>query len=392
MNLQQMRKIDAHAGVVICVFLEIYERCRRMFQAKREIPPEIKKILVTKYIGMGSIILATPMLQALKTRYPQSKIVFLTFASNAGFARNIQLIDEVIAIRTASIFIFAWDLLQAIGKIRQAQFDIAFDLEFFARFSTIVSFLSATRIRIGYYLPKLWRGDLLTHQVHFNPYRHVTEVFAALLEPLGIEVTDFTLTAPGTHPAQLSWITGLLREKGVGSEDAVIVVNINSSDLSRERRWPRDNFIALINHITLENRAVKVILVGLEIEAAYVRELYELLPEESKGKTVNLSGALDIAGLIALLKISSLFITNDSGPLNVAAALGTATVSFFGPESPALYGPAGEKHLTLYAGIYCSPCLNVYNAKTAMCRGNNICMAKITPAMVIAAMAERKFF
>lgn len=388
MNLQQMRKIDAWAGRVACFFLETCERCRSVFSSKREMPQDIGKILITKYIGMGSIILATPMLKALKKGYPQSKITFLTFENNAEFARNIPLIDEVLAIRTSSFFLFAKDLFQAILKIRRDKFDVAFDLEFFARFSTIVSYLSGTKTRIGYYLPKMWRGDLLTHQVHFNPYKHVTVVFSAQLAPLGIEATDSTLARPEISHDKLQQVASLLKAKGLRDGEEVIAVNINSSDLSIERRWPQANFIELIRYI-LENRTeVKVVLVGSKGETGYVRAMHDSLPPGIKNKAINLSGGLGIEEFMALLKMSALFITNDSGPLHIAAALGTPTVSFFGPESPSLYGPLGEKHLVFYAGIYCSPCLNVYNAKTAMCKGNNICMKELPPALVIAALEK----
>jgi len=82
--------------------------------------------------------------------------------------------------------------------------------------------------------------------------------------------------------------------------------------------------------------------------------------------------------------MSALFISNDcGGPLHIAAALGTPTVSFYGPETPSLYGPAGDLNTVFYAGTYCSPCLSVYNAKTAMCDGENRCMRNITPSEVL---------
>jgi ADP-heptose:LPS heptosyltransferase len=91
---------------------------------------------------------------------------------------------------------------------------------------------------------------------------------------------------------------------------------------------------------------------------------------------------------MALLSLSTACISNDSGPLHIAAALGIPTVSFFGPESPLLYGPRGNGHTVFYAGIYCSPCLNVYNAKQAMCSGDNTCMQAITPEQVISALLQ----
>lgn len=388
MNIRQMRKIDTYVGGITCLLLEIYERIIRLFVVKKTNIPQIERILITKYLGMGSILLTTPMLRALRTKFPRCKIVFLTFGGNAKFTKQISLIDEVVSIRTESLFLFMSDLLRVLIKIRRERFDVVFDLEFFARFSTIVSYLSGTKIRLGYFLPKLWRGDLLTHQIHFNPYKHVTEVFAAQLKPLGINVTDFSLIPPIVKEDNVKNVYSLLKENGLREEGRLVSINVNASDLSKERRWPKDGFIELIGSIVGSNQGVRIVLVGSKGETEYVREVLDALPDRIKGNIVNLAGRLDIEELIALLRQSTLFVTNDSGPLHVASALGTPTVSFFGPESPSLYGPVGNNNIVFYAGIYCSPCLNVYNAKTAMCKGYNICMKEIKSSEVIKVLAS----
>ncbi|RJR05582.1 glycosyltransferase family 9 protein [Candidatus Parcubacteria bacterium] len=390
MNIQQMRNIDTYAGGVACLILEAVEGIKRLFFTKAaKKPGTIKKILITKYLGMGSILLATAMLRALRLRFPDSKIVFLTFDSNARFVKQIHLIDEVVSIKTSSFSVFAIDLLNALIKIRQEKFDVVFDLEFFARFSTIVSYLSRTKVRVGYYLPKLWRGKLLTHQVHFNPHKHITEVFAAQLKTLDIDVTDLSLIPPTVKEDKIQGVNTLLKEKGIGESEKIVAVNVNATDLSMERRWPKESFIDLITYITKNKEEAKIVLVGSKGEAGYVKSVYDALPEESRGRVIDLSGALDIEEFIALLKQSTLFITNDSGPLHIAASLGTLTVSFFGPESPLLYGPLGNHNTFFYRGIYCSPCLNVYNAKTAMCKGDNQCMKEIKPTYVIDTLVKK---
>ncbi|MDO8446180.1 MAG: glycosyltransferase family 9 protein [Deltaproteobacteria bacterium] len=388
MNIQQMRNIDSLIGGIVCLLLEISERIKRIFFNRPSIPSDVENILITKYLGMGSILLATPMLRSLRSKFPKSKIVFMTFDGNAQFARQISVIDEVISIRTKTLSSFTIDLLRALFKIRRKRFDLVFDLEFFARFSTIVSYLSGAKMRVGYYLPKLWRGDLLTHQVHFNPYKHVTEVFAAQLKSIGIKVTDFSLVPPVLKEEKVASVRSLLKEKGVNEGEKIVSVNVNASDLSVERKWPRESFVELIASIIEREKETRIILVGSKGEVKYVKSVYDSLPEETRGRVIDLSGNLDIEEFIALLKHSALFITNDSGPLHIASSLGTPTVSFFGPESPSLYGPVGSRNMVFYAGIYCSPCLNVYNAKTAMCKGDNRCMKEIKPSEVIDTLLK----
>jgi ADP-heptose:LPS heptosyltransferase len=387
MNTAQMRIIDAVLGGAICLALDSYAIVRRRFR-KQEPPGEIRNILVTKYLGMGSILLATPTIRALKQAYPDCRLVFLTFERNAAFARQIPLIDEVRSVRTNSFAALACDLAHLLPALRRERFDLVLDLEFFARFSTIVSFLSGGVMRVGYYLPKLWRGDLLTHQIHFNPYRHVTEVFASQLAPLGLTVSDLALTPPTATKGAAERVAALLETYGVTTAEKLIVINANASDLSRERCWPVGHFTALIS-AAAELSGRRLLLVGSDEETEFIDRLYRMLPDTVRHRVINSAGKLSIDEFIALLRHVHLCISNDSGPLHIAAALGIPTVSFFGPETPSLYGPVGVGHIVFYAGLYCSPCLNVFNAKRAMCNGDNRCMKEITPESVIATLLDR---
>jgi heptosyltransferase-2 len=104
---------------------------------------------------------------------------------------------------------------------------------------------------------------------------------------------------------------------------------------------------------------------------------------------IDLCGRISVEQLVLLLQRSDLFIGNDSGPLHLAVAAGTPTVSFFGPETPALYGPRGEGHVVLYKDLPCSPCLNVYHSKeNSSCR-DNVCMNSIEVEEAWTAVRER---
>lgn len=381
MNITGMRQIDYVMGGALCLLLDIVERFLRIFR-KRVTPGEPVRIVVTKYLGMGSILLLTPALKALKNKYPNCKILLLTFSSNSAFAESIPLFDEVLSIRTTSFAAFALDTLEGLLAIRKWQPDYLLDFEFFARFSIIVSYLSGARSRVGYYMPQIWRGDLLDIPVHFNPYRHVCEIFAAQVKVLGVEVDDFVPVPPTVANAAVDSVRKTLAASGYVEDEALIVVNVNASDLSLERRWPKESFAKLIDRFSVE-AGVRIVMVGSASEKGYVDSVLEEVQPDSAARCINLAGRQSLDEFIALISISRLCITNDSGPLHIAAALGVKTVSFFGPESPQLYGPVGLDHITFYSGLYCSPCLSVYNAKRAMCNGNNICMKSITLDQVI---------
>lgn len=381
-----MRHIDYFLGGTICLMLDLVDRLLHLFPRTR-LKPEPRTIVVTKYLGMGSILLATPALKAIKARYPSCRIILMTFSGNVAFAQRLELFDDVLSIRTSSLMLFALDTLCNLRTIRRMRSDYLLDLEFFARFSTIVAYLSGTACRVGYYMPQIWRGHLLDIPVHFNPYRHVCDIFAAQVEAIGISVGDGAVAVPRVEPVALERVRGVLHQSGIGNGVSAIAVNVNASDLSLERRWPKKNFVALMDALALHS-GVRMVMIGSPDERDYVEAVFNDLSPIARSKSLNLAGRQTLDELIALLSLCDACISNDSGPLHIAAALGIRTVSFFGPESPLLYGPRGDGHTVFYAGVYCSPCLNVYNAKQAMCNGNNICMQAITPEQVINALLQ----
>ncbi|MBK5276303.1 MAG: glycosyltransferase family 9 protein [Desulfuromonadales bacterium] len=383
MNIRTMKAIDHFVGIPVCLMLDLFQRIRSPFRCANHTP--LRRVLVMKYFGIGSILLASPMLRTIKSRNPNVKIGFLTFAGNRDMVERLGLVDEIHTLRTDSLLHFACDLFRVIGRIRRKRYDATIDMEFFSKFSTIVTYLSGSPIRIGYFLRQMWRGDLLTEQVYYNNYKHITEVFGALAAPLDVTVDDFTLQPPLITDEERKAAGVLLTREGVGPEDLLIGFNVNASELSLERRWPKREFLTLARGLLNELNA-RLVFIGTPAEAEYVAEMVAELPRD--GRIINLSGKTNLEDLVEILRRCRIFITNDSGPLHLAASLGIATVSFFGPETPMLYGPVGGDALVFYEGVYCSPCLNVFNVKTAPCSGQNVCMQGIHAEAVLDGMRE----
>jgi ADP-heptose:LPS heptosyltransferase len=345
-----------------------------------------------KYFGMGSIIMSSPMLRVLKARYKDAKIVFLTFKANEEIIKMFALADEVITLRTDNIPLFILDLFKALFAFMRERIDIAIDLEFFAKFSTIMTYLSGAPVRVGFYLRQMWRGNLLTHPVYYNPYHHIREVFAALAQSVDAPVDDLHIPPPCIKKEDEDFVEDLLLKENIRVDDKIICVNVNVSELCEERRWPSENFARIIDELYSMDSG-KIIFIGSEKDKFHTNNVISLL--KTQGQVVDLAGALSMSQLAALFKRTHLFITCDSGPLHLAFSLGVPTISFFGPETPVLYGPIGPEHSVFYKNLYCSPCLNVYNVKTAMygekrCfEGENRCMQNIGPEEVLKVIREK---
>jgi ADP-heptose:LPS heptosyltransferase len=402
-----MKLIDYYVGIPVCFQLSLLARLKELLRPT-QLPTSLRRILVMKFLGMGSIILATPTLRALRARFPEARITFLTFASNRTICEMLDLADEVITLRTDNLWVFARDLLQVLRRLRQQRFDCAINLEFFSKFASAVTYWSGAPRRVGYFTRQAWqhlswegksqynhfdevtnlhlingRSGLLTDEVCYNYYRHITEIFLSLAGAVGASVTDRSLTRPPVRLEDQHFVADLLAASGESGTGPRIVINVNAGELALERRWPAEHFVALASALKERYEAL-LVFVGAPEDEPYVTSVVEAM-RDSRG-VLNLAGQLNLRQLAALLERTDLFITNDSGPLHLAAALGTRTVSFFGPETPVLYGPQGAQHLIFFRDLYCSPCLNVFNVKTAMCHGNNQCLKQIPPAMVLQSM------
>jgi ADP-heptose:LPS heptosyltransferase len=160
-------------------------------------------------------------------------------------------------------------------------------------------------------------------------------------------------------------------------------VNPNASELCLERRWMPERFAQVVDALLDERPELLAVFVGSPSEVAFTQSVVDLC--RHRGRALNLAGRLGLRELAEALREARLFLTNDSGPLHLATLTGTPTVALFGPETPSLYGPVGANQRVFYAGVYCSPCLNVYNAKTATCNGDNICLKAFGVDVVLEA-------
>ncbi len=251
-----------------------------------------------------------------------------------------------------------------------------------------MSFLTGARIKIGFFLREIWRENLLDVHVYYNHYKHLTEIYANMIRPLGLLCDDFTLYRPPDLPQKKEQLGRLLKNRVNFVDDKIVCINVNASPLCPERKWPKDKFVKLIRRL-LDNFDIKIVLIGSPSEAEYVSQVYSEIDSNYGNKLINLAGKIDICMLIELFKSSGLLITNDSGPLHFAVMVGLDTISFFGPETPLLYGPVGAEHTVFFKDLYCSPCLNVYNVKTALCGGDNKCMQAISVDEVFDKVGER---
>jgi len=385
MNLEFIRGVDKRLGPLVCQALLLL---RTLLRALRP-PPKSdapRRVLVVKYFGMGTILLASPALRKLKESMPGSSLGILTIKANEPLCAALPCFDECVCLDVSSPVSMAKTLAQALSRISKGGYDTVIDLEFLTNFSALTTLLAtafcgASRA-VGFNSPLRWRNRVYSSTVSFDHSRHITRIFLKAAATLNPAIKDDELSFEPEKEAleriaDFSLAESLMKE---ASGRRLVCVNVNTGFLSLHRRWPAESFKTLVKHI-LEDGSNCVALLGGKDDKPYVDEFAKSLgPAE---RLFNVAGATNFRTLLGVLAKSGLFVTNDSGPLHLAHTLGTPTISFFGPETPNLYGPPQKgPHRVFYSDLHCSPCLNIYNSKLCDCE-DNVCLKSISPMEVI---------
>lgn len=384
--MHRLQVADRVLGKIASLVLQPARWLRR-----RSKPAPPKRVLAVKFWGLGSLQLLTPSFRALRRRHPQADLVLLTLESNREFAEGLGLFDRVECVDLGATRWrhLIWALMASAHGIRRQAFDVVYDFEFFTRFSAVVSLLSGAPRTFGFSAPGITRGGFHTDLVPFRRSWHVARNFRALAGgENGADVQPSDLKPYCVRPDHRLEATLALIENDISGPGPLVILNPNAGELSLERRWPAERYAELARRLVVEDGA-RVIVVGSAREREHVRHVRALIGLLPKGRCIDLSGRLSFGGLVALLRQAEVFITNDSGPMHVAAAQGVPTIGLFGPETPQLYRPIGHRARFLYAPTLCSPCINVHNNKLITChRGKAECMTNLSVGYALAAARD----
>jgi ADP-heptose:LPS heptosyltransferase len=376
----------------ICWGITVIYRIKKIFFVKAAIS-DPKKILFIKLFGLGSIILAIPSINAVRRKYPDASLYFLTFRENEAVLDALGLIpvQNVFTVRKDSALHFFGDIIRCLFDLIRERIDVVVDFEFFSRFTAILSFCIRSRYRIGFYgfhTEGLKRGGFIDYQVNYNHTLHTARVFFTLLKPLGIHAGDYDPSLPVIPPSAgfRENLSMLLKEANRSCSPALVrqwvIINPNTSDLIELRKWPGDHFVKLVKLLLDASKSRGVIFIGSAGEYPYVASLCSMsVTGGTEGRIVNLAGKTGIRDLIDLFHFADLMITNDSGPAHLASLTGIKSIVLFGPETPDLYAPLGENARCIYQRMDCQPCVTIYNSKLSYCR-DNVCLHSIGPEQV----------
>lgn len=368
-DVKLMRWIDNQVGNLACTAFATAKRVTAPF---RKDTTTYRKIVVTKFFGMGSIIVATPALQALREAYPDAEIHFVSFKSNKEILEILNLTDKNWFVDNSSPAAFASSTLALARDLRAEKFDLMIDFEFFAKFPLVLAGLAGVPKKAGFYLTQEpWRRTLLDVPGSYNHYYHTKDIFVSLVYLLttgDLFYLDFesfrsryAYPEVTIEPAAREHVSKLLTGLGIGSARTFVVNANTSADLAPEvRKWPTERYVELTRRLLAENQGASVVFIGAKSERPYVEAIVNQVDDP---RAVSLAGELSLRQLLALFDRTELFVTNDSGPMHLACLVDTPIVGLFFADTPTIYGPVASRTATVSPSLYSIPLFTVYNGK-----------------------------
>ena len=386
LRFQIAQGIDHWVGLPLCGLVGIWCTVAALlpFQKKTRLPKTPRSILIVKWYGLGSIILMRDLIYSLRRKYQDAKIIFLTFEGNRGLIQYLSLADELVTVRKSSAVAFLVDTLRALCYLPFKKIDIAIDLEFYSKYSTLMTYLSGAPVRVGFYLSAFWRRALFTHCVYFNYFKHILGIYAMVGKSIGVAVEETPAAPLHVTETDLQETKKVLQKMGFNGVNKLIGINVNAGEMAFCRRWPKEYFIQVIEALSLvQNHSV--VLIGALEDKEYTDSIYDALGEKTKNNVINTAGIFNLAQFITLVSNFSFIITNDSGPLHLAVMLGIPTISIWGPGTPLLYGARDRvKHKEFYSEVDCSPCMYIYRTPAGIfCNNEAFCLKRVKPEEVI---------
>jgi predicted lipopolysaccharide heptosyltransferase III len=347
-----------------------------LVKGKKFLLQGIKRILLIQLGDIGDLVLTTPAVKALKENHPHSQIFILVRTHARELIEDFPWADGVISVnkekrRLADEIVYQMDLFLG---LRKKKFELAIDLRTGTR-GAIISFLSGARLRMGRYSEngRLWRNRLFTHLVRPEDElrQYSTLHNLNILAPLELKIEGTTPKLTVTAGKQRGAVD-ILRRAKVPLDRPIIAFHPFSR--WRYKEWPIRNHIKLINHIG-SRYGISIVITGPISEKDRAAEIVR----GSKTVIYSLAGATSVGELAGVLGKCSLLIGIDSAPMHIAAAVGTPTVSIFGPSSPTNWAPRGEQHCVLHKDLPCRPC------RQKGCHNMEVsrCLEELTAAEVI---------
>lgn len=354
----------------------------------------MRRFLIVNPFGIGDVLFTTPIIEGIKSEHPENYLGYVCNIRTAPFILSNPNVDKT--------FIFEKDeyrhlwkisrrrciakLYRLLKDIRNEKFEICFDFSLAQEYGLFLK-LAGIKERLGYNYRN--RGIFLTKRIELGggySGKHIVEYYIGVLFLTGIRPPKDAALKIYLPDEDKQKAQNLLLLKGITDNEGFVCIvpgaGASWGASSFRKQWPKEHFAELAKALC-EEAQIKVVLLGSDDE----KPICDYIKNEEP-RCINLCGETDLLTFSAIIAKAKLLITNDGGPLHIAVAQGTKTISIFGPVDEKVYGPfpPGERHLVIKNdALFCRPCYK--NFKLPECKHKN-CLEGISPDTAIKAAIE----
>lgn len=335
-------------------------------------------ILIVKLSAIGDVIHTLPSLAALRRLYPDAHITWVVEEAASGLVLHHPLLDRVIIFRRkkwiedmkAGRLRSVWqDARSFLRELRRRSYDLVIDFHGLFK-SAMVVLASGGKRKLGYDSWQELNGLFLNEKIPEDMNKHAVDRYLDFPRYLGAEPGPAEFILPvnpeaETRSRMLMDSYSLARKKFIA---------INPVAYWETKLWDNEKFAVLADLIK-DRMKLDVVFTGSKKEDAAD------IVSRMKGEGINLGGKTTLTELACIYKDALAVISTDSGPMHLAAAVGTPVIALFGPTDPSRTGPYGAGHVIIRTDLSCSPCL-LKKCPTKKC------MTDILPEQVLAAVKE----
>ncbi|MCE5312377.1 MAG: lipopolysaccharide heptosyltransferase I [Nitrospiraceae bacterium] len=328
-----------------------------------------EKILVVKPSSLGDVIHSMPFLNALHSKFPQAEIHWVIAKGLEGLVaghpmiKNVWMIDKDRWKSLRRLRQTAVEVIDIFRALRNEKYDLAVDLQGLLRSGVLIKATLAP-VRIGFSEAREGSSIFYTHKVEGGKDIHAVDRYLKIAAELGCDISDPRFLMPDIEETEN--VKDI--KQGLGRYSVII-----PGARKEANKWPAERYAELASRLKKN-----FLVIGSRADEALGKTIEKL----SGGFAKSIAGRTDLLEVSAIIKGADYVVSNDTGPMHIAAAFGIPVVAIFGPANPVRTGPYGSGHVIVQSGLDCAPC---YKRRC----NDPKCMAAITVDMVYNAVVSR---
>ena len=342
-------------------------------------------ILIVKLSAIGDVIHTLPALNAIRKHYPDARVTWLVEEDTSALVKGHAALNRVLiskrkswleGLRGPSRWTNVKEIYRFIREVRDTRYDLIIDFQGLLKSGVLIA-LSKGKRKVGF-------GKGMEHQEFsyiflneripaVNMDNHALIRGIMLLDAIGIPCHDIEYNLP-VQAQNREFMDSLLLQHGI--KNSKLLVAINPVAKWDTKLWANSKFAELADRLVKQYDA-SVVFTGSQPDRSTIQDIVSRMETQA----TNLAGETTLITLAALYEKADFIISTDTGPMHIAAALGTPTVALFGPTAPWRTGPFGSVHQVIRVELECNPCFK------RQCETID-CMEQISVAQVLAGVRK----